>query len=131
MATALPALVELSQSVVSALLDAFRTGDGVDLIRESVRLVMQELIETEATEQIGAARYARTILNPNLDYQPTGAPKGPTTHETPISWPGWRIGMGRDAKVRISAVMGQPVRMGDHAVPRAISLTMTREQRQP
>ncbi len=54
MATALPALVELSQSVVSALLDAFRTGDGVDLIRESVRLVMQELIETEATEQIGA-----------------------------------------------------------------------------
>jgi transposase-like protein len=50
----------LSQSAVSELLDAFRTGDGVDLIRESVRMVMQELIETEATEKIGAARYERT-----------------------------------------------------------------------
>ena len=45
----------LSQSAVSELLDAFRAGDGVDLIRESVRLVLQELIEVEATEVIGAA----------------------------------------------------------------------------
>jgi transposase-like protein len=50
----------LSQCAVSELLDAFRTGDGVDLIRESVRMVMQELIEAEATEKIGAARYERT-----------------------------------------------------------------------
>ena len=50
----------LSQSVVSELLDAFRTGEGVDLIRESVRMVMQELIEAEATEQVGAGRYERT-----------------------------------------------------------------------
>jgi transposase-like protein len=50
----------LSQSAVSELLDAFRAGDGVDLIRESVRMVMQELIETEAAERIGAARYERT-----------------------------------------------------------------------
>jgi transposase-like protein len=50
----------LSQSAVSELLDAFRTGDGVDLIRESVRMVMQELIEAEATEKIGAAKYERT-----------------------------------------------------------------------
>ena len=35
------------QSVASELLEAFRAGEGVDLIRESVRLVMQELIETE------------------------------------------------------------------------------------
>ena len=35
-------------------------GDGVDLVRESVRLVMQELIEAEATERIGAGRYKRT-----------------------------------------------------------------------
>jgi hypothetical protein len=35
----------LSQSVASELLEAFRAGEGVDLIRESVRLVMQELIE--------------------------------------------------------------------------------------
>ena len=40
----------LSQSAVSELLEAFRAGDGVDLIRESVRLVLQELIEVEAAE---------------------------------------------------------------------------------
>jgi transposase-like protein len=50
----------LSQSAVSDLLDAFRAGDGVDLIRESVRLVLQELIETEAAEVIGAERYERS-----------------------------------------------------------------------
>jgi transposase-like protein len=50
----------LSQSAVSDLLDAFRAGDGVDLIRESVRLVLQELIEVEATEVIGAGPYERT-----------------------------------------------------------------------
>jgi len=37
----------------------FRAGDGVDLIRESVRAVLQELIEAEATEVIGAGRYER------------------------------------------------------------------------
>ena len=50
----------LSDSAVSELLDAFRAGDGVDLVRESVRLVLQELIEAEATAVIGAARYERT-----------------------------------------------------------------------
>ena len=50
----------LSQSVASELLEAFRAGEGVDLIRESVRLVMQELIETEATERVGAGRYERS-----------------------------------------------------------------------
>ena len=50
----------LSQSVASELLEAFRAGEGVDLIRESVRLVLQELIETEAAERIGADRYERT-----------------------------------------------------------------------
>ena len=50
----------LSQSAVSELLEAFRAGEGLDLIRESVRIVLQELIEAEATEVIGAARYERT-----------------------------------------------------------------------
>src|SRR5688500_16711319 len=50
----------LSQSVASELLEAFRAGEGVDLVRESVRLVLQELIETEASERIGADRYERT-----------------------------------------------------------------------
>lgn len=44
----------LPQSALSELLDAFRTGDGVDLIRDAVRLVLQELSELEATERIGA-----------------------------------------------------------------------------
>jgi hypothetical protein len=50
----------LSQSVASELLEAFRAGEGVDLIRESVRLVMPDLIEVDAAEQIGASRYHRT-----------------------------------------------------------------------
>lgn len=50
----------LPESAVSELLDAFRAGDGVDLVRESVRLVLQEVIEAEACEVIGAGRYERT-----------------------------------------------------------------------
>jgi len=50
----------LSQSALSELLEAFRAGDGVDLIRESVRVALQDLIELEATERIGAAPYERT-----------------------------------------------------------------------
>ena len=50
----------LSKSVASELLEAFRAGEGVDLIRESVRLVMQDLIEVDVAEQIGAGRYERT-----------------------------------------------------------------------
>jgi putative transposase len=50
----------LPQSALSELLDALRAGDGADLIRDAVRLVLQELIELEASERIGAARYERT-----------------------------------------------------------------------
>lgn len=50
----------LSESALSELLDAFRAGEGVDLVRESVRMVLQELIETEFTTVIGAGRYERT-----------------------------------------------------------------------
>jgi putative transposase len=50
----------LSESAVSELLDVLRTGHAVDLIRETVRMVLQELIETEASDVIGAARYERT-----------------------------------------------------------------------
>ena len=50
----------LSQSVSSELLEAFRAGEGVDLIRESVRLVMQDLIEVDVAEHIGAGRYERS-----------------------------------------------------------------------
>ena len=50
----------LPQSALSELLEAFRAGEGVDLIRDSVRVALQELIEIEATERIGAAAYERT-----------------------------------------------------------------------
>lgn len=49
----------LPQSALSELLDAFRAGDGVDLVRDSVRVASQELIELEAAERIGAAPYER------------------------------------------------------------------------
>lgn len=52
--------MDLSQSALSELLDAFRTGDGVDMIRESVRTVLQELVEFEAAGVIGADRYERS-----------------------------------------------------------------------
>src|SRR6478735_2787929 len=54
-----PPPMALSQSVLSELLDAFRAGEGVDLVRDAVQLVLQELIEVEAAEAIGAARYER------------------------------------------------------------------------
>jgi transposase-like protein len=49
----------LSESAVSELLEAFRAGEGVALIRDAVTMVLQELIEVEATEAIGAGRYER------------------------------------------------------------------------
>jgi len=44
----------LDQSVLSELADALKTGEVIDLVREAVRLVCRELIEAEATAQIGA-----------------------------------------------------------------------------
>ena len=55
----------LDESPLPELLDALRAGDGVNLIRDAVRLVMQELIELEATETIGAGRYERTDARTN------------------------------------------------------------------
>ncbi len=50
----------LTQSDVTELLDAIRAGGDIDVIRKGVELVLQALIEAEATEHIGAARYERT-----------------------------------------------------------------------
>ena len=48
------------QSAVSDLLASVQNGDEVDVVRESVRIVLQELIDTEAIAVIGADRYERT-----------------------------------------------------------------------
>lgn len=50
----------LSQSALSELLDAIRAGGSTDVLREAMTLVLQELIELEAAQAIGASRYERT-----------------------------------------------------------------------
>jgi transposase-like protein len=50
----------LSQSALSELLDAMRSGGSLDVMREAMTLVLQELIEAEAAQAIGAGRYERT-----------------------------------------------------------------------
>ena len=50
----------LIQSDVNDLLDAIRAGGDLDVIRKGVELVLQALIEAEATEHIGAGRYERS-----------------------------------------------------------------------
>jgi putative transposase len=50
----------LDQSALTELLDALRAGGDIDFMRDAMQLVLQELIELEATQVIGAARYERT-----------------------------------------------------------------------
>ncbi len=50
----------LSQSALSELLDAIRAGGSEDVLREAMTLVLQQLIELEADQAIGAGRYERT-----------------------------------------------------------------------
>lgn len=50
----------LNESALSDLLCALSAGDGVDLVRELAQWALQELIEVEASERIGAGRYERT-----------------------------------------------------------------------
>src|SRR5207302_10480817 len=49
----------LDQSALTDLLDALRAGGDLDFMREAMQLVLQALIELEATEVIGAARHER------------------------------------------------------------------------
>ena len=55
----------LAQFDLSELLDALRAGGDVDLIRSSVEMVLQALIDAEATEVIGAGRHERTESRTN------------------------------------------------------------------
>ncbi len=50
----------LTKSDVTELLDAIRAGGDLDVIRKGVELVLQALIDVEATEVIGAERYERS-----------------------------------------------------------------------
>jgi putative transposase len=57
--------VTLTQSDLLALLDAIRAGGDIDIIRKSVELVLQALIDAELAETIGAGRYERTDSRTN------------------------------------------------------------------
>jgi transposase-like protein len=50
----------LSDTATAQLLETFRAGGGAEPVRDAVRLVLQELIEAEAAEAIGAGRYERS-----------------------------------------------------------------------
>jgi putative transposase len=50
---------------LSELLDALRAGGDIDIIRRSVEMVLQALIDAEATEVIGAGRHERTDTRTN------------------------------------------------------------------
>ena len=50
----------LSQSALNDLLDALRAGGDLDVVREALALVLQALIDAEATQRIGARPYERT-----------------------------------------------------------------------
>jgi transposase-like protein len=50
----------LDKSAIADLLDALRAGGDLDVIREGLALVLQALIDAEATQHIGARPYERT-----------------------------------------------------------------------
>jgi len=50
----------LDESAVSDLIDALAAGEGTDLVRELARWALQELIELEAADAIGAERWERS-----------------------------------------------------------------------
>ena len=50
----------LDESAVADLIDALAVGEGTDLVRELARWALQELIELEAAETIGADRWERS-----------------------------------------------------------------------
>jgi putative transposase len=50
----------LDQSALTDLLDALRSGGDLDFLREAMQLVLQALIDLEASQVIGAERYERT-----------------------------------------------------------------------
>ena len=50
----------LDKHALSELLDALRAGGDLDVIRAGLQLVLQALIELEATQHIGAGPYQRS-----------------------------------------------------------------------
>ena len=57
--------VVLPESDLSELLDGVRAGGDLDVVRRGVELVLQALIDAEATEAVGAAPHERTETRTN------------------------------------------------------------------
>jgi transposase-like protein len=55
----------LDESAMTDLLAALRAGGGLDVVRQALALVLQALIDAEATEVIGADRYQRSQQRTN------------------------------------------------------------------
>jgi putative transposase len=52
--------VTITNTDLNELLDAIRAGGDIDVVRRGVELMLQALIDTEATARIGAERFERT-----------------------------------------------------------------------
>ena len=50
----------ITNTDLNELLDAVRAGGDIDVVRRGVELMLQALIDAEATAQIGAERFERT-----------------------------------------------------------------------
>ena len=61
----------LNESDLSELLDALRAGGDIDIIRRSLELVLQALIEAEVTEVIGAGPHQRADTRTNPAQRPS------------------------------------------------------------
>ena len=51
----------ITNSDLNELLDAVRAGGDIDVVRRGIEMMLQALIDAEATAQIGADRFERSI----------------------------------------------------------------------
>jgi hypothetical protein len=72
----------LDKSAIADLLDALRAGGDLDIIREGLAVVLQALIDAEATEVIGADR---TSAPPAARPTATGPAPG-CSPPRPVTW---------------------------------------------
>jgi hypothetical protein len=86
----------LSKSAVSDLLDALRAGGDLDLIREGLALVLQALIDAEATQHIGARPMSGASSGPLIA---TGPDRG-CCRPRPVMWSCASPSCGRDRSSR-------------------------------
>ena len=75
----------LDQSALTELLDALKAGGDLDFMRRAMEVVLQLLIELEATEKIGAGRYERTDTSSSLRRPCPGRCDGRSSN---AAWPG-------------------------------------------